>query len=190
MIDGCYVFTHYVLWCLNLVVSENITRYNTVGGHSSGSLTNQGVKLGPGPSLGIQSWLWGSLCVTESRKQAMMDPPGFETYGQSQLKSKLESSSGSTKWWLVTAKIEIRRKDITQWYKRFPTISVEIDWRSGTTPVASIGAFNHDTVPLEIYDRTVVLVAVLSVNSSEVDNESLKHVFVITEWSYVRGKLL
>ena len=55
MIDGCYVFTHYVLWCLNLVVSENITRYNTVGGQSSGSLTNQGVKLGPGPSLGIQS---------------------------------------------------------------------------------------------------------------------------------------
>ena len=45
----------------------------------------QGVKLGPGPGLGIQSWLWGSLFTSESRAQVMMDPPWLETHGQSQI---------------------------------------------------------------------------------------------------------
>ena len=35
----------------------------------------QAVKLGPSPGLGIQSWLWESLCASKSRVWAMMDPP-------------------------------------------------------------------------------------------------------------------
>ena len=37
----------------------------------------QGVKLGTGPGLGIQCWLWGSLCTSKSRVQVMMDPPSL-----------------------------------------------------------------------------------------------------------------
>ena len=36
--------------------------------------------------------------------------PGFKTHGQSQPKPKTESASGSTKWWLVTAKIKKKKK--------------------------------------------------------------------------------
>ena len=39
-----------------------------------------------------------SLFASESRAQVMMDPPGFETHGQSQPKSETESNNGSTKW--------------------------------------------------------------------------------------------
>ena len=46
----------------------------------------QGVKLGSGTGLGIQSWLRGSLCTSESRWWWIH--PGFETHKQSQPKSK------------------------------------------------------------------------------------------------------
>ena len=40
-------------------------------------------------ALEIQSWLWGSLCTSQSREQKMMDPPySFETPRQSQPKSE------------------------------------------------------------------------------------------------------
>ena len=69
----------------------------------------QGIKLGPGLGLEIQSWLWGSLCASKSRQWWIH--LGFKTHGQSQPKSEIESTSGSTK--IVTChhnKFKIRNK--------------------------------------------------------------------------------
>ena len=43
--------------------------------HTIPYLTIPRCKLGLWTSLGIQSWLWGSLCTSRGRAQVMMDPP-------------------------------------------------------------------------------------------------------------------
>ena len=96
-------FINYTIW---LPVIPEVT----LGGHSSGSLTVPRCKIGTGLGLEIQSWLWGgSLRARESRVQAMMDPPWLWNPWVKSTKSKTESTSGSTKWWHVTAKFKKKR---------------------------------------------------------------------------------
>ena len=74
-------------------VLGSILLFAVLGSHSSGSLTI--------PRCLVDSEDHYEQVRAECRQQWIH--PGFETHGQSQPKSKTESTSGSTKWWLVTA---------------------------------------------------------------------------------------
>ena len=76
-----------------------------IGSHSSGSLTL------PRCKIGTRSWPGNSEVDFEDHYvQARAEfrqwwiHSGFDTHGQSQPKSETECTSGSTKWWLITAK--------------------------------------------------------------------------------------
>ena len=55
------------------------------------------------------------LRISQERRQWCIHLSlGFKTYGQSRLKSKTEGANSPTKWWLVTAKRNLKkRKNIT-----------------------------------------------------------------------------
>ena len=47
----------------------------------------------------------GSLHASNKRVQGVMNPPGFETYGQGHPNSHTEGTSGPTKWTSVQQKL-------------------------------------------------------------------------------------
>ena len=50
-------------------------------------------------------------CIMRERRRWGIHP-GFKTHGRSQPKSKTESNSGSTKWWLVTSKFKKKKYNV------------------------------------------------------------------------------
>ena len=61
-------------------------------------------KTGVAPDVTLSFTTSKQVCRWENH-------PGFETHGQSQPKSKTESTSSSTKWWPVTANLKKKSSD-------------------------------------------------------------------------------
>ena len=90
----------------------------------------QGVNLGPGPGMGIQSWLWGSLHASKSRAQAMKGSPWlWNPWAQS---TKVQNRECQWLHKMVTANLKKEsRGNVCNWVRIEITVDASLDWLAG-----------------------------------------------------------